>query len=114
MKNFALDYAMKKRKKMADGGEMTEDSPSPSPSPSPAPITPGAADFSKKWKQMGYAEGGQITDNYQPSGKPHVDKKFGHEIAENASGFMDHEGDVKRPNSMAIGEDDKRLNQHKP
>ena len=32
---------------------------------------------------------------------------------EKASGYMDHEGDVKRPNGMAMGEDDKDLNQHK-
>ena len=29
-----------------------------------------------------------------------------------ASGFVDHEGDMKRPNSMAMEEDDKDLNQH--
>ncbi len=62
-------------------------------------------------KNCGYAEGGQITDNYQPSGKPHVDKQFPYEESEKASGYMDHEGDVKRPNSMAMKEDDMDFNQ---
>jgi hypothetical protein len=65
----------------------------------------------KRPKLKGLAQGGQITDNYQPSGKPHVDREFSHEPAENASGFMDHEGNRQRPNSMAHSEDDKDLNQ---
>lgn len=63
-------------------------------------------------KNMGYAEGGQITDNYQPSGKPHVDKKFSHEPAEFASGFVGHEGDDVKSNEPAVHEAEKKLNQH--
>jgi hypothetical protein len=96
--NLSIAYAMKKKsKKMADGGEIAD------------PDKLASAQDSMR-KAFGYAEGGQITDNYQPSGKVDTDPDMGfHEFDK---GYVDHEGDVKRPNSMAMGEDSKRLNQH--
>jgi len=79
------------------------------------PVLPGAQSAQDSMrKAFKFAEGGQITDNYQPSGKPHVDKKVGHESAEFASGFMDHEGNTQRPNGMAMSEAAKKLNQLMP
>lgn len=56
------------------------------------------------------AQGGQITDNYQPSNK--VDTKPDLGFHEFDKDYVEHEGDVKRPNMMAMGEDGKRLNKH--
>lgn len=61
--------------------------------------------------KCGYAHGGQVTnDGYQSSGPGHTkpDLSF-HEFD---SGFLKHEGDVKRPNGMAMSEDSRKLNQH--
>jgi hypothetical protein len=64
--------------------------------------------------KCGYAHSGQITNNYQPSSKPEVDREWPYESSEKSSGFVAHEGDVKRPNSAAISEASKKLNQHYP
>ena len=57
------------------------------------------------------AEGGQITDNYDsPSTKR--DQTPDPTIDEMSSGFVDHEGDHKRPSRMAMSEDDRSLGQH--
>ncbi len=116
--SLAIAYNMKRKaerkKGYDDGGTVVQD-----------PVA--TADFVKGFKgatghadggevhgcpQCGYADGGQIKDNWQPSGKPEVDKEFPYEMSEKASGFVDHEGDVKRPNGRAMFEDDRKLNQH--
>ena len=117
--SLAIAYSMKRKaekKKMADGGSVTP----------PAPSLPGAQSAQDSMRKAfkfseggevhscpscGYADGGFI-GSHQSSGKPEVDKDFAHEPAENASGFMSHEGDHKRPNSMAMSEDSRKLNQH--
>lgn len=61
-----------------------------------------------------YADGGQIEDNWQSAGNPHGDGDLmgdAHYDAEMESGFMDHEGDMKRPNASALFENDKDLGQ---
>ena len=63
-----------------------------------------------KCKPSMMAEGGMLTtDGYQSRMKPEVD---GHMGSNQASGFVDHEGDVKRPSSMAMSQDSRKLNQH--
>jgi hypothetical protein len=129
--SLAIAYAMKRkaqRKKMADGG------PAPTPEPTPNPyIDPDKAESaqSSMRQAFGYAkggevcehcgggmmaEGGQIKDNYQPSGKGETHPEYyepeSHLMGEMEHGYVSHEGDVKRPNSMAMSEDSKRLNQH--
>jgi hypothetical protein len=68
--------------------------------------------YSMKRKAKKMAEGGQITDNYQSSENPH--KKDGLDFLEDekAHGYVEHEGDVKRPDHEAMMEDDRDLNQH--
>jgi hypothetical protein len=125
------------RKKMAEGGVAD---PEPTPSPSPAPIDPDKAESAQKSMRQAFgyaegggvkggemhhggcqcpgccekmAEGGQITDNYQsPSTRMHQTKDGDVNHREMDSGYMMHEGNVQRPNSMAMSEDGKRLNQH--
>jgi hypothetical protein len=114
--SLAIAYGMKKkaeRKKMADGGDVD---PSPSPAPSPSPIDPDkAASAQGSMRQaFGYADGGEVHGcencGYQPSGKVDTDPDMGfHEFDK---GYVDHEGDVKRPNKMAMSEDHRGLNQH--
>jgi hypothetical protein len=113
-KSLAIAYAMKRKadkKKGYDGGGTVVQDPV------------ATANFVKGFKgathseggevhgcpQCGYADGGQIKDNWQPSGKPEVDMM---DPDNQSSGFVDHEGDMKRPNSMAMSEDERSLNQH--
>jgi hypothetical protein len=123
---------MKKRaKKMADGG-MPEAVPPKQDKPMPPPlVSPGNPVVASIRKNFGfakggfvedeeksgyedhkYADGGQIKDNYQTAGNPHMKDGLEEPEHEMASGFVDHEGDVKRPDRMAIEEDDRRLNEH--
>jgi hypothetical protein len=59
-----------------------------------------------------YADGGFITDNYQSpaSGRGQTHPDLGYH--EEESGFVDHMGNVQRPDRAAVAEDDKDLNQH--
>lgn len=94
--SLAIAYAMKKKKKkMADGGPVLD--------------ADKTSDFTKSFKGVkNYASGGQIKDNYQPEhSKTHPDLKD-HEMD---SGYMSHEGDDRKHNSMAMSEDGKDLNQ---
>lgn len=79
--------------------------------PSPTPAKPTSEDMAQI-KVYGHAEGGMIKDNYQPSGKPEVDKEFSYEPAEKDSGYMMHEGDDVKSNGPAMHESEKKLNQH--
>lgn len=63
----------------------------------------------RRGKKM--AMGGQIKDNYQHE-HDDVDGGTIGSMKEQKSGFVDHEGDVKRPDKMAMEEDDRMLNQH--
>ena len=57
------------------------------------------------------AMGGMMTnDGYQSSCSAGCNSPC--EIHEQASGFVEHESDVKRPNEMAMSESDRDLNQH--
>lgn len=96
--SLAIAYAMKRKaqkKKMADGGEMTSDSPS----------LPGADDFqSGMRKATHYAEGGKVCE--------HCGGGMMAEGGEMESGYHDLPQDVRELNEMAEHEDDKDLNQH--
>lgn len=115
--SLAIAYAMKRKaqkKKMADGGEIPTLDPDKLASTQDSMRKAfGYADGGQICEHCGggmMAEGGQITDNYQPSGKVDTDPDMGfHEFDK---GYVEHEGDVKRPNMMAHSEDDKDLNQH--
>ena len=75
-------------------------------------MKPGMVDRIMKKRKM--AEGGEITDNYESSSSANHQDEFMDLDAtdEQKSGFVDHMGDMKRPNRMAMSEDDRRLNQH--
>lgn len=104
--SLAIAFAMKRKhaKRMADGGEVKKDPP-----PLDLPGADSAQDSMRK--AFKYAEGGQIKNNYQsPNSSWHQTNDRG--VNEMGSGFVSHEGDVKRPNGAALSEDDKKLNQH--
>ncbi len=107
--NLAIAYSIKRKaqkKKMAEGG-MVDDS---LPQVDPEEYKKRMATIIKMGKPM--AEGGQITDNYQSPGNPHMKDGLEEPEHELAHGYVDHEGDVKRPDAMAMEEDDRKLNQH--
>lgn len=136
-KSLAISYAMKKKGKKSaesgmmqgsghsrshfdEGGRVKAQASLRSAFGTPAEPTPSPdKDLDQKYKDtakkessiFSFAEGGQIKDNYQPSGKPHVDKEFGYEAAEKASGLMKHEGNDVKSNSAAMSEDSKKLGQ---
>jgi hypothetical protein len=58
------------------------------------------------------AEGGQIRDNYQSPSTAMHQTRDGSVDPQDAYAPM-HEGNVQRPSSMAVSEDDRRLNQHR-
>ena len=61
------------------------------------------------------AEGGQIHDGHQSMVNPHEDADFpdkDHHEEEEASGFVDHEGNIVKHVMAAMEEDDRDLNQH--
>lgn len=68
--------------------------------------------YSMKRKAKKMAEGGQITDNYQSPNYGHNQTHPDLKDHEKESGYMQHEGNVQRPNSMAMKEDDRRLGEH--
>lgn len=84
------------RKSYSSGGDV-ESKPMPSPSPHPLQL-PDQAEQEKKQKSLreafNYAEGGRV--------------------AEMKSGFVDHEGNTRRPNGPAMSEEEKKFNQHYP
>ena len=104
--SLAIAYSMKRKgKKMADGGQVGQIDP----------VKAQSAQDSMR-KAFHFAEGGGVPActncGYQSPYKPEVDREFPYEASEKSSGFMEHEGDVKRPNSMALSEDSRKLNQH--
>lgn len=138
--SLAIAYNMKRKSKKAHGGYADGEDVKPKPTPAPNPydmsrlgptnpkVTPntqatddvqnlfrsraGHSQGGMACPSCGYAEGGQITDNYQSAGKPNIDREFGHEHAEFESGFMKHPGNDIKHNSMAMHESGKGLNQH--
>lgn len=65
----------------------------------------------KKKSPKHLAKGGQLTnDNYESSCSEHCESPC--QVHEQASGFVEHEGDDKRPNEMALHEDERSLNEH--
>ena len=60
-----------------------------------------------------YADGGQIKGNYQSqSAKEHQTMPMDADGMEKDSGYVGHEGDMKRPSMAAVKEDDRMLNEH--
>jgi hypothetical protein len=110
--SLAIAYAMKrKRKKMAAGGEATQDS---TDSPETLEARQSVSDSFKG--ALGHAKGGMIEDNYQPSGKGHTNPDYyepaGHMRGEMESGHLGLPDEHERPNEMAMREAGKKLNQH--
>jgi hypothetical protein len=69
--------------------------------------------YAMKKKAKKYSEGGQITDNYQDAcSEDCVQPCAVHQSNRQEGGFEDHEGDIKHPNSSAMSEDERKLNQH--
>lgn len=64
----------------------------------------------KKPNLKGLAEGGFVGSYQSPKSGMHQDHF--HDVDDEASGYMEHEGDHKRPNHMAMHEDHRDLNQH--
>jgi hypothetical protein len=138
---LAIAYAMKRKgkKKMAEGGSMEKGVHQPygdadlgkSKTPKERMGQSMAGDAARdkhQWanqehrrvleegrkQKTGYfAEGGQITDNYQEScNESCVQPCSVHQSNRQEGGFQDHEGDVKRPSSEAMSEDERKLGQH--
>lgn len=116
--SLAIAYAMKRKgKKMAMGGAMHGSGCScPQCMAEGGPVldqekVQSAQDSMRK--AFHFAEGGQIKDNYQNSKIGNINHPDMRDH-EKESGFMMHEGDDVKHNSMAMNEDHKDLNQHKP
>ncbi len=98
-KSLAIAYAMKRKgKKMADGGPVDQNGPD-------LPGAQSAQDSMRK--AFKFAEGGEAMHACPSCG--YAEGGFVKE--EKANDYVEHEGDVKRPNHMAHSEDDKDLNQ---
>lgn len=101
-KNFPTRAIMTEAKKKADEAHYDDGGPVLDPAKL------ASAEDSMR-KAFHYADGGQITDNYQ---SPDYTLKALMDPDNQKSGFMTHEGDVKRPNHAAMAEDHRALNQH--
>lgn len=121
--NMAIAFNMKRKKKMAKGGSVSSQKRDDVPEPNKK----NAEDFErglntadtdtkawmKNFKQgLGMAKGGMIKDNHQSASDPHKKDGMDIEADEMKSGFVSHEGDVMRPNMMAMEEDDRKLGMH--
>lgn len=120
--SMAIAYNMKRKKKMASGGSVS----SKPKDDIPEPNKKNAEDFqrglnrsdtdSKEWARnfkegLGMAEGGKVHP-HQSASDPHKKDGMDIEADEMKSGFVAHEGDVMRPNEMAIKEDNRKLGMH--
>jgi len=120
--SLAIAYSMKKKaKKMAEGGEIESAMRGEQSAAHECDMCGGAgcpscneeheSDRHDSAGEPMMAEGGQITDNYNsPSTKGHQTK--GGSVDPEDAWTPIHEGDHKRPNSMAMSEDDRDINQH--